>query len=220
MITIDRDTMIKLFLEAATWHAEAVRQMVSKATQQTLEGRSIALANVRKAFMPAQATSDAAQVDFESMLSKAFASIDAALLQTVQANRRVLQHFVSQGADLQENRNESTLAGVETMEDAFLAAVIKASRSAGGPLQVPWEQLLNLMQPNGASVGSPAVSPVEHLLTQLQTALRDGRAIGLRTAQAVTDGCTALVSAVLTGLSEGLLPGASAASGGAVRRKP
>lgn len=219
MITIDRDTMIKLFSEAATWHAEAVRQIVSKATQQTLEGRSIALASVRKAFMLAQAPSGAVQVDFESMLSKAFASIDAALLQTVQANCRVLQHFVSQGADLQENRNESTLAAVETMEDAFLAAVIKASRSADGPLQVPWVQLLNAMQLNGAGVGSPSVSTVEHLMTQVQTALRDGRAIGLRTAQAVTGGCTALVSAVLAGLSEGLLPGASAASDGAERRK-
>jgi hypothetical protein len=130
-----------------------------------------------------------------------------------------LQHFVSQCVDLQENRNESTLAAVETIEDAFLAAVIKASRSAGGPLQVPWEQLLNAMQPNGAGVGSPSVSTVERLMTQVQAALRDGRAIGLRTAQAMTGGCTALVGAVLAGLSEGLLPGASAASGGAVRRK-
>ena len=221
---IDRDTMIKLFSQAATWQAEAVRQMVSKATQQALQGRAMALANVRKVFTLAQATSGAArnastEVGFEAMLSKAFAGIDATLLQTVQTNDRVVQQFASQGADLQENCVKSTLAGVEKMEDAFLAAVIKASRSAGGPLQVSFEQLLSAMQPNGTGVGSPAVSTAEHLMTQAQTALHDGRAVGLRAAQALTDGCTALASAVLTGLSEGLLPGATAASGGAVRRK-
>ena len=221
---IDRDTMIKLFSEAATWQAEAVRQVVSQATQQALQARAMALANLRKVLTPGQATTSGAwnastDVGFEAMLSKAFAGIDAALLQTVQTNRRVVQQFASQGADLQENCVKSTLAGVEKMEDACLAAAIKASRSAGGPLLVLLEQLLNAMQPNGNGVGSPTVSTVEHVMTQAQTALHDGRAVGLRAAQVVTDGCTALASGALTGLFEGLLPGARAAPAGAVRRK-
>ena len=221
---IDRDTMIKLLSEAATWQAEAVRQMVSQATQQALQGRAMALATVRKTITPARATSDAArnasaEVGFEATLSKAFAGIDAALLRTVQNNRRVLQQFASQGADLQETYVKSTLAGVEKMEEAVLTAVNKTFRSAGGPLQVPMEQVLKAVQLNGTGAGSPSVSTVEHLMTQAQTALHDGRSIGLRAAQAVADGCTALVSSVLTGLSEGMLSGATAASDGAVRRK-
>jgi hypothetical protein len=118
---IDRDTVIKLCSVAATWQGEALRWMMGEATQQALPGRASMLANVRKALSTAQATStDAAQkqsieVDLGAgaLSSKAFASTDAALLQTVQTNRHVLQQLAGQGTDLQETCAKSTLASIE-----------------------------------------------------------------------------------------------------------
>lgn len=114
---------------------------------------------------------------------------------------------------------KSALANAERIEDAFLATVIKTSQSAGGLLQPPWERLLNTMKLDGTGVGSQTFSMVEQLIAQTQTALRDGRAIGLRATQAVMDGCIALVSGVLVGVAEGLRPETAAASGRVRRRR-
>ena len=216
---IDRDTMIALFSEATNWQAEALRRLVSEATLLARQGRAVKLADLSKARVPvaparsaAAGSSPAGDADFETLLGKTFASIDGTLLQAVQATRRVLQQFADQGAEV-ERRATGALAGLEKIEDAFLATVIKATRSAGGPLQAPWEQLLDTMQPAGVDAGLQAVSTVEQLLAQAQTAWRDGRTTGLRAAKAMTDGATLLVGSVLVGLSEGLQPETAAASG-------
>lgn len=218
---IDRDTMIGLFSEAATWQAEALRRVVSQATLQARHGRAVRLAYISKARAPvapansaAAASNSAGDADFETLLGKTFAGMDGALLQAVQATRRVLQQFVDQGAEL-ERRTTSALAGLEKIEDAFLATVIKATRSAGGPLQAPWEQLLDTMQPAGVDAGLQAISTVEQQLTQAQIAWRDVRASGLRAAKAMADGATLLVGSMLAGLSEGLQSAAAASDQGA-----
>ena len=60
--------------------------------------------------------------------------MDGALVQAVHATRSVLRQFADQGAELERGAT-SALASLEKIEDAFLATVIKATRSAGGPLQ-------------------------------------------------------------------------------------
>jgi len=227
MITsrFDLDTLTKLFSEATTWQADIWRQAVCKGTLQAVQGRALTLASLRKALttvVPASSgatQSPPADVDFEAQLSKVFAGMDTSLLQVVQANRRALQQFAEQGADPQENRMKSALANAERVEDVFLATVIKTSQSAGGPLQPQWEWLLNTMKLDGNGVGSQTLSTVEQLIAQSQTALRDGRSIGLRATQAVLDGCIALVSGVLVGVAEGLQRETAAASGRARRRR-
>lgn len=137
---VDQETLIRLFSEATSWQAEALSQAVCEATQQALQGRASALANMRKATMPvAQApSSDAAQrrraeADFEALQSTVFAGMDAALLQSVQANGRGLRQFVDQGAAPQESRMKGALADVEKIEKVFLATVIQTSTSRRGP---------------------------------------------------------------------------------------
>jgi hypothetical protein len=216
---VDRDSLIKLVSETTAWQAEALRRAVSEATLQARQGRAVKLADISKTRAPvtqpssaAAASSSAGDADFETLLGKAFAGMDGALRQTVQATRGVLRQFVDQSADL-ERRTTSALAGLEKIEDAFLATVIKATRSAGGPLQAPWEQLLDTMQAAAVDAVLQAVSAIEQQLTQAQTAWRDGRATDLRAAKAMADGATQLVSSVLVGLSEGLQPETAAASG-------
>jgi len=218
---IDQDALVEMFSQATAKQGEALRKAVSEATLKALQGRELTLANIRtvlktvtQAASAGAAQNPASGVDVEALLGRAFDGMDAALLQAVQANRRALQQFVDQGVNLQEKQLKSALANVEKMEDVFFATVSKAAQSASGPLQAPWEQVLKAMKLKGTDTGAQAILTVEQLMAQAQTALRDGRASGVRAAQAMMDSYAALVSGVLIGMSEGLQPGAAAAPGG------
>lgn len=221
---IDQDALISMFSQATAKQGEALRKTVSEATLKALQGRELTLENIRKVLRTVtQATSagaalnPAGPVDLEAMLGKAFAGMDAALLQAVQANQKALQSLVDQGADLKDKQMKSALANVEKMEDMFFTTVGKAVQGAGSSLQGPWEQVLKGMKLSGTDTGAQATQTVEQLMDQARTALRDGRASGMRAAQAMMDSYAALVSGVLIGMSEGLTH--SAPDEGRARKK-
>ena len=208
---IDQDAIVKMFAEAGAKQGEALRKAVSEAMLKALQGRELTMENIKKVLktVTQSATLGAAQnvaspVDVEAMLTKAFAGMDGALLQAVEANRKALQQFVAQGAGLQDKPLKSALANVEKMEDMFFDTVGKATQGAGGALQGPWEQVLGAMKIKGTETGAQATQTVETLMAQARTALRDGRSAGTKVAQAMLDSYTALVSGVLIGMSEGL----------------
>jgi hypothetical protein len=216
---IDHDAMIKMFAEATTRQGEALRKAVADATLKALQGRELTMENIKKVLksMTAAASTGAAQnvaspVDVEVLLTQAFAGMDSALVHAVEANRKALQQFVDQGAGLQEKQLKGALADVEKLEDAFFATVTKAVQTADGPLRGPWQQVLQTMHMKGTDTGTQAKQAVEELLAQAQTALREGRAAGVKSAQAMLDGYAALVSGVLIGMSEGLQGGTAAAA--------
>ncbi|TMH07246.1 MAG: hypothetical protein E6H65_18680 [Betaproteobacteria bacterium] len=216
---IDQDGLIKLFSQASTKQGEALRKAVSEATLKALQGRELTLQNIRGVLKTVtQAASTGASqnaahsIDAEALLSNAFSGMDAALLQAVEANRKALQQFVDQGVGLNEERMQSALADLEKMEDVFIATVSKAAQSATAPLQGAWGQVIESMKLKGTDTGAQAASTVEHLMSQAQTAMRQGRAMGVRTAQALMDSYSALVSGVLIGMSEGLQQGAAKSS--------
>lgn len=213
---IDQDALIDMFAQASAKQGEKLRKAVADATLKALQGRELTLDNLRKVIKTVtQAASAGAEknpagaVDIEAMLRKAFDGMDAALLQAVQAHRKALQQLVDQGAGLRENQLKSALDGVEKMEDMFFSTVGKAVQGVGAPLQGPWEQVLKSMKLEGTATGAGAAQTVEQLMSQAQTALRQGRASSLRATQTLLDSYAALVSGVLIGMSEGL--GASAA---------
>ena len=101
---IDQEAMIKMFSEASARQGEALRQAVGDATLKALQGRELTLANIKSVIktVTQAASAGAAQnpapaVDVEGMLTNAFAGMDAALLQAVEANRKALEQFVAQG---------------------------------------------------------------------------------------------------------------------------
>jgi hypothetical protein len=75
------------------------------------------------------------------------------------------------------------------------------------------------MKMKGTDTGGQAASAVEQLMAQTQAALRDSRSAGLRTAQALMDGYSAMVSGVLIGMSEGLQQGSASTAAAAKTRK-
>jgi predicted lactoylglutathione lyase len=226
---IDQDAIVKMFSEATAKQGEALRKAVAEATLKALQGRELTMENIKKVIktVTTSATAGAAQnvsspVDVEAMLTKAFAGMDGALLQAVEANRKALQQFVDQGAALKEKQLKGAIDNLEKMEDTFFATVTKAVQGVGAPMQGmqgPWEHVLSAMKIKGTDTGAQATQTVEQLMAQTQTALREGRAATAKTAQAMLDGYAALVSGVLIGMSEGLQGGAAPAKPAAAKKK-
>lgn len=208
---IDQDAIIAMIGEASSKQGAALRKAVGDATLKALQGRELTLANIRSVLKAVtQAAAKGAEksglptVDLENMLGQAISGIDTALLQTVEANRRALQQFVGQGVELRETRLKSALADLRRIEDVFISTLTKAAQSLPEPVQGPWTAAISALQAKGTDTGTRAASTVEQLMTQAQTAVREGQALGGRTAQALLDGYTALVSGVLLGMAEGL----------------
>jgi len=223
---IDHDAIVKMFSEASTKQGEALRTAVSDATLKALQGRELTMENIKKVVksMTQAASTGAAQnvaspVDVEAMLGKAFAGMDAALLQAVEANHKALQQFVGQGAALQDKQMKSAIGNIEKMEDMFFAAVTKAAQGVSEPMQGPWSNVLDAMKLKGTGTGAQATQSVEQLVAQAQTALRDGRAAAAKTAQAMMDSYAALVSGVLIGMSQGLQSGSGATAAVKTKKK-
>ncbi len=224
---IDQDAIISMFSQATAKQGDALRKAVGDATLKALQGRELSMENIRKvlksvteASSAGAAMNPAGKVDIEAMLSKAFAGMDAALLQAVQANRKALEQFASQGVDMQSKQMQSALSNVEKMEDVFFATVSKAVKDASGPMQGPWDQVLSAMKLSGTQTGSQAQVAIEQLMAQSRDAMRSSRASSVKAAQAMLDSYSALVSGVLIGMSEGLSQGGSGSAGeGRARKK-
>jgi hypothetical protein len=217
---IDQDALVDMFSQATAKQGAALRKGVADATLKALQSRELTLTNIRGVLKTVtQATSDGAaksglpMPDVEALLSQAFAGMDAALLKTVEANRKALEQLVNQGVDVQEKQIKSALSNLEKMEDMFFATVSKAAQAAGQPLAGPWDQVLGAMKLKGTATGAQASQTVEEMMSQAKTALRDGRATGLRAAQALMASYSTLLSGVLIGMSEGLQQGSGAKAG-------
>jgi hypothetical protein len=223
---IDQDAIVQMFAQATAKQGAALRKGVAEATLKALQSRELTLDNIKKvvksvttAATQGAAQNDADPLDMESLLGKAFAGMDAALLQAVEANRKALNQFVEQGSDLQEKQLKGAIANIEQLEDTFFAAVTKAAQAAAEPLQGPWQHVLETMKLKGTDTGAQATLTVEQLMAQTHKALRDGRAASAKTAQTMLDGYAALVSGVLIGMSEGLQSAQKPATGTAGARK-
>jgi len=216
---IDQDALIGKFSEASAKQGEAIRKAVTEATLKALQGRELSLKNIRQVLgTVAQAASSGAAAsalppaDIEGLLNKAVAGMDAALEKAVEANRKALQQFVDQGADLREKQVKKALADVEKMEDTLFAALRKAAEGSQASLEGPWAGVLKTMQGKGTGTGTLANTTVSELMEAAQNNLRQGRALGLRASQALLDSYSTLVGGVLIGMSDALQQGAAAAA--------
>lgn len=207
----DQDALIEQFAEASARQGEALRKAVQEATLKALQGRELTLKNIKDVVK--QVSGAAAQgagqnpmgaAQMEPLLAKAIAGMDAALLQAVEANRRALQQLMDYGAGLRENQVKKAMSDIEHMEDMFFTTVRKAVAGGAGPLQGAWTQVLDKMQVKGSGTGAHAAQTIEQLTEQAQTALRDGRAMGMKAAQTLLDSYAALASGVLIGMSQGM----------------
>ena len=218
---IDQQALIDQFANASAQQTVQLREAVFKATLGALQGRELSLKNIRSVLgTVAQAASTGAaknplaKVDPQSMLDNAVSGMDDALLKAVEANRVALQQLVDKGVDLRESQLKKALADLDKFEDALMGTLKKASAATGDPMAGPWAQVLEKFNLSGTQTGlkaSGATQQLEAQMVQMQTAMRETRATGLRAAQTLADSYTALVSGVLIGLSDALRQGTAAA---------
>ena len=210
----DADALISMFENASGRGGAKLREAAEKATLAGLQGRKLTLKNIRGSL---EAVTDAvsqgaakniAGIDPGSLLDKAVAGMDDALLKAVQANRAALQQFVDRGADLREKHLKKALEDLDKFEDTLIGAVKKAATEAG-PMTAPWQQMLDKMKAGGTLSGSSAATTVEQLAGQMQDSLRGSRAAGMRAAQALAEGYAAMASGVLVGMMSALEQGGS-----------
>lgn len=212
---IDQDALIDMFASASAKQTAQLREAVSQATLRALQGREMSLKNIKAVIKSVtEAASTGAlqnatpKVDVEGMLNGALSGMDDALLKAVEANRVALQRLTDQGVDLQEKQLKKALGDLQKLEDTLFDTVRKAAGGAGmGPLAGPWDEVLGKMQQAGSLTGAQANATFEQMTTQVQTAMRESRAAGLKAAQTLAESYTALVSGVLMGMSDALRQG-------------
>jgi hypothetical protein len=221
---IDPHALIDMFSSASAKQGEQLRTAVRQATLGALQGRELSLKNIRDALkaVTQAATAGVAKnpssADAEQLLEKAVAGMDDALLKAVDANRVALQQFADQGVGLQEKQIKKAMSDLEKMEDTFIGVVQKAAEAAQAQVGNPWAAVLEKMQAGGTSSGAQAASTAEQVAAQMQSAIRDSRAAGLKAAQALAESYTALVSGVLIGMSDALRQGGAAGQGAAKKK--
>jgi len=207
----DPQALIQQFADASARQGEALRKAVQDATLKALQGRELTLNNIKSTLQ--QVSTAAAQgalknpmgaEQIEPLLAKAIAGMDAALLQAVEANRRALQQLLQYGADLRENQLKKAMTDIEQMEETFFATVRKSVTGNAGPLQQAWSGVLDRSMLKGTGTGAKAEQAIEELTSQAQSAMKQGRAMGMHVAQSMLDSYAALASGVLIGMSHGL----------------
>jgi hypothetical protein len=205
----DADALISMFENASGRGGAKLREAAEKATLAGLQGRKLTLKNIRGALesvtdaVSQGAAKNVAGIDAGSLLDKAVAGMDDALLKAVQANRAALQQFVDRGADLREKHLKKALEDLDKFEDTLIGTVKKAAAQAG-PLTAPWQQMLDKMKAGGTLSGTSAATTVEQFAGQMHDTLRGSRAAGMRAAQALAEGYAAMASGVLVGMMSAL----------------
>ena len=219
---IDQEALVQMFANAGAQQGEQLRRAVHQVTRGALQGRELSLKTIKgvlgavtKAASTGAAQSGLPAVDLENLLNSAVGGMDDALLKAVEANRVALQQFASQGVDMQEKNLKKALSDLEKLEDTLIGAVKKSAEAASAQLGAPWAQVLDKLQAGGTMSGAQAATTAEQFAQQMQTAVRDTRAAGLKAAQAMAESYQALVSGVLIGMSEALREGGSGTGAGA-----
>lgn len=188
---------------------------MQQATLQALQGRELTLKSIRKALKSTThaasagaAKSGLGRTDVEALLTRCVEGMDAALVKAVEANRRALQQFVDQGAELRQTQVKKALADIEKMEGVLFSSVSKAVVDAAQAVQAPWASALEGFQAKGSATGASATAALEQLTSRAQDASREGRALVQRSVDTWMEHYTAMARGVLIGLSEGLEPDA------------
>jgi hypothetical protein len=216
--TFDADALISMFESASEKGSAQLQKSVTEATLAALRGRELTLANIRssldavtKAVTMGAAKNPLGGEAVESMLDKAVAGMDEALVKAVQANQAALQQFADRGVDLREKHLKKALDDLDKFDELLIGAVKKAG-AAAGPLAAPWQQVMEKLQAGGTMSGMSASKTVEEFADQMQSAIKSSRSASVRAATVLAESYAAMASGVLVGLSEALAGRESAAA--------
>ena len=89
-------------------------------------------------------------------------------------------------------------------QDTLFTAMKKVAASAPAQITGPWAEVLGKFEQAGSLSGAKASATAESMMSQMQGAMRQGRAAGLKAAELMTQSYATLVSGVLIGMSDAL----------------
>jgi hypothetical protein len=207
----DADALISMFENASSKGSAQVQKAVTEATLAALRGRELTLANIRSSLdsVAKAVTMGAAKNPLgsgeavESLIDRAVAGMDAALVQAVQANQAALKQFADRGVDLREKHLKKALDDLDKFDDLLVGAVKKAG-AAAGPMAAPWQQVMEKLQAGGTMSGMSAAKTVEEFAEQMKGAMKSSRSASVRAATVLAESYAAMASGVLVGLSEAM----------------
>lgn len=185
-----------------------VRAAVRDLTLNAMQQRELTLDQIRKVLRSVALGVNLGVADREVKVEKALADtvagMDDALLRAVQASHVALHQLTGKGYDYEDSNLKQALHELEGVEDAMFKSIATATESAGEKIKAPWNRVLKATRLSGTAAGAQVASTVRDYAKRAQSAMREQRETGFKTAHMLTRNFATLASGILIGMSEGL----------------
>ena len=205
---IDVDQVLKTLASQSMKQGSNVRTAVRNLTLKALQQRELTLDQIGKVLRSVTegVTLGVAkrEIKVEKTLLDTVAGMDDALLKAVQASNVALHRLTGEGYDYEDSNLKQALDELERLEDEFLQSIVQATDTAGEKIKAPWGRVLEKTKRSGTATGTQVASTIRDYAQRAQTAMREQRETGFKTAHLLTQNFAILASGILIGMSEGL----------------
>jgi ElaB/YqjD/DUF883 family membrane-anchored ribosome-binding protein len=205
---IDVDQVLKSLASQSMKQGSNVRTAVRNLTLKALQQRELTLYQIGKVLRSVTegVTLGVAkrEIKVEKTLLDTVAGMDDALLKAVQASNVALHRLTGEGYDYEDSNLKQALDELEKLEDEFLQSIVQATDTASEKIKAPWGRVLEKTKRSGTATGTQVASTIRDYAQRAQTAMREQRETGFKTAHLLTQNFAILASGILIGMSEGL----------------
>jgi len=205
---IDVDQVLKTLASQSMKQGSNVRTAVRNLTLKALQQRELTLDQIGKVLRSVTegVTLGVAkrEIKVEKTLLDTVAGMDDALLKAVQASNVALHRLTGEGYDYEDSNLKQALDELERLEDEFLQSIVQATDTASEKIKAPWGRVLEKTKRSGTATGTQVASTIRDYAQRAQTAMREQRETGFKTAHLLTQNFAILASGILIGMSEGL----------------
>jgi ElaB/YqjD/DUF883 family membrane-anchored ribosome-binding protein len=205
---IDVDQVLKNLASQSMKQGSNVRTAVRNLTLKALQQRELTLDQIGKVLRSVTegVTLGVAkrEIKVEKTLLDTVAGMDDALLKAVQASNVALHRLTGEGYDYEDSNLKQALDELEKLEDEFLQSIVQATDTASEKIKAPWGRVLEKTKRSGTATGTQVASTIRDYAQRAQTAMREQRETGFKTAHLLTQNFAILASGILIGMSEGL----------------
>lgn len=205
---IDVDQVLKNLASQSMKQGSNVRTAVRNLTLKALQQRELTLDQIGKVLRSVTEGVNLGvvkrEIKVEKALSDTVAGMDDALLKAVQASNVALHRLTGEGYDYEDSNLKQALDELEKLEDEFLQSIVQATDTASEKIKAPWGRVLEKTKRSGTATGTQVASTIRDYAKRAQTAMREQRETGFKTAHLLTQNFAILASGILIGMSEGL----------------
>ena len=137
-------------------------------------------------------------------VADALSGLDQALMKSAQASRLALQELATRGRELSDGELKQALEQMKRLEGDFIAAVNKASQSAGSVAKSELRDFVAHAQRAGTDTGAVVAQTMREFSHRVATQMLDAQAAGMEAARELNSRFVQAASGFLQGLAESL----------------